>query len=86
MQNSCGYICRVSSALVSGDIFDHFIIPTGPSTVKRSSGPTPAPSDHPSRPSSYDARETETIMEECKTGRRAVRNFVGFQSLSDALR
>lgn len=64
---------------------DYFIILTGLSTVKRSSGPTPAPSEHPSRPSFEDTREyAMSMMEECKVDHRSARTWVCFQSLSGA--
>ncbi|KAI9567970.1 hypothetical protein HD554DRAFT_2172717 [Boletus coccyginus] len=41
---------------------------------KRSSGPTPAPSEHPSRPSFEDAHEYATaMMEECQLDHRSAR-------------
>ncbi|KAF8548275.1 hypothetical protein OG21DRAFT_1423357 [Imleria badia] len=44
-------------------------------TFKRSSGPTPAPSEHPSRPSFEDAREyTMSMMGECTIDHRSARN------------
>ncbi|KAN0094628.1 hypothetical protein V8E55_002915 [Tylopilus felleus] len=45
-------------------------------TFKRSSGPTPAPSEHPSRPSFEDTREyAMSMMEECKVDHCSARTW-----------
>lgn len=60
------FICALSGYFCCP--FDHSIILTGLSTVKRSGGPTAAPSEHPSRPSFKDARVyyASPATEECK--------------------
>lgn len=55
-------------------LFDQSVLLCGLSTVKRSSGPTPAPSEHPSRPSFEDAREYAMgMVEECQLDHRSAR-------------